>query len=96
MSITNTLPDTDASLLPDTDVESTYREVNNVQLHVVAAGDPDAPLVVLLHGYPDFWYGWRDQIRSLVQAGFRVVVPDQRGCNLSALPTASMRIASRN
>ncbi|SFH06216.1 Pimeloyl-ACP methyl ester carboxylesterase [Halopelagius inordinatus] len=77
---------TDASLLTDRDVESTYRDVNGVQLHVVAAGDPDAPLVVLLHGHPDFWYGWREQIRSLVDAGLRVVVPDQRGCNLSEAP----------
>nr|WP_276277550.1 alpha/beta hydrolase [Halomicroarcula sp. SYNS111] len=81
-----TVSHTDASLLTECDVESTYREVNDVQLHVVAAGDPDAPLVVLLHGHPDFWYGWRDQIRSLVEAGFRVVVPDQRGCNLSEAP----------
>jgi len=83
---TETVSHTDASLLSDHDVESTYRDVNDVQLHVVAAGDPDAPLVVLLHGHPDFWYGWRDQIRALVEAGFRVVVPDQRGCNLSDAP----------
>ena len=81
-----TVTSTDASLLTDHDVESTYRDINNVQLHVVAAGDPDAPLVVLLHGHPDFCYGWRDQIRSLAEAGFRVVVPDQRGCNLSDAP----------
>jgi len=92
MSVTNsptnakTVTSTDASLLTDLDVESTYRDVNDVRLHVVVAGDPDAPLVVLLHGHPDFWYGWRDQIRSLVEAGFRVVVPDQRGCNLSEAP----------
>lgn len=86
MSLAHTPPDTDASLLADSDVESTYRNVNDVELHVVAAGDPDGPLVVLLHGHPDFWYGWRDQIRSLVEAGFRVVVPDQRGCNLSEAP----------
>jgi pimeloyl-ACP methyl ester carboxylesterase len=83
---TETVSDTDASLLTGHDVESTYRDINDVQLHVVAAGDPDAPLVVLLHGHPDFWYGWRDQIRSLVEADFRVVVPDQRGCNLSDAP----------
>lgn len=77
---------TDASLLDDSGVESTYREVNGVKLHVVTAGDPDAPLVVLLHGHPDFWYGWRDHIGPLVRAGFRVVVPDQRGCNLSEAP----------
>jgi pimeloyl-ACP methyl ester carboxylesterase len=79
-------PDTDASLLEDHDVQSSYREVTDVELHVVAAGDPDAPLVVLLHGHPDFWYGWRDQIGPLVDAGFRVLVPDQRGCNLSEAP----------
>ncbi|MEY7848141.1 alpha/beta fold hydrolase [Natrarchaeobius sp. A-rgal3] len=77
---------TDASLLADDRVESTYRSANGVRLHVVTAGDPDAPLVVLLHGYPDFWYGWRDQITSLVDAGFRVLVPDQRGYNLSDAP----------
>jgi len=81
-----TVTNTDASLLTDPDVESTYRDIGDVRLHVVAAGDPDAPLVVLLHGHPDFWYGWRDQIRSLVEADFRVVVPDQRGCNLSEAP----------
>lgn len=81
-----TVSDTDASLLNDYDVESTYRDINDVRLHVVAAGDPDAPLVVLLHGHPDFWYGWHNQIHSLVEAGFRVVVPDQRGCNLSEAP----------
>ncbi|MUW15079.1 alpha/beta fold hydrolase [Halorubrum sp. CBA1125] len=88
MSVTKTSPttNTDASLLADHEVESTYRSVNNVQLHIVTAGDPDAPLVILLHGHPDFWYGWRDQISPLVEAGFRVVVPDQRGCNLSEAP----------
>ncbi|RYJ13160.1 alpha/beta hydrolase [Halogeometricum borinquense] len=86
MTDTKTFPDTDASLLADHRVESTYRNVNGVQLHVVAAGETDAPLVVLLHGHPDFWYGWRAQIISLVEAGFRVVVPDQRGCNLSEAP----------
>lgn len=79
-------PPTDASLLADRGVESTYRRVNGVRLHVVAGGDPDGPLVVLLHGHPDFWYGWRAQIGALVDAGFRVLVPDQRGANLSEAP----------
>jgi pimeloyl-ACP methyl ester carboxylesterase len=77
---------TDASLLADHGIESTYRRVNGVRLHVVAAGKPDAPLVVLLHGHPDFWYGWRAQIGALVEAGFRVIIPDQRGANLSEAP----------
>lgn len=86
MTDAKTRPTTDASLLDDDRVESDYRTVNGVRLHVVTAGDPDAPLVVLLHGHPDFWYGWRDQIVPLVETGFRVVVPDQRGCNLSDAP----------
>jgi alpha-beta hydrolase superfamily lysophospholipase len=86
MPVTAPRPDTDASLLADVDVESTYYTVNDGRLHAVTAGDPEAPLVVLLHGHPDFWYGWRDQIGPLADAGFRVVVPDQRGCNLSDAP----------
>ncbi len=86
MAVTETLTDTDASLLGSHGLESSYREINDLQLHVVAAGDPDDPLVVLLHGHPDFWYGWRNQIGPLVDAGFRVAVPDQRGCNLSDAP----------
>lgn len=59
---------------------------NGVSLHVVAAGPPDRRLVVLLHGFPEFWYGWRRQIAPLAAAGFRVVAPDQRGYNLSDKP----------
>ncbi|MFC4544623.1 alpha/beta fold hydrolase [Halosolutus amylolyticus] len=79
---------TDASLLSTIDVESTRRTVNGVRLHVVAAGDETDPLVVLLHGFPEFWYGWRAQIEPLVAAGYRVLVPDQRGYNLSEKPAA--------
>ncbi|HUC54683.1 MAG TPA: alpha/beta hydrolase [Candidatus Cybelea sp.] len=59
-----------------------------VHLHVVAAGPRDGPVVVLLHGFPEFWYGWRRQIEPLAAAGFHVVVPDQRGYNLSSKPSA--------
>jgi epoxide hydrolase 4 len=58
-----------------------------VGLHAVAAGPKDGPVVVLLHGFPEFRYGWRRQIESLAAAGFRVVVPDQRGYNLSSKPS---------
>jgi pimeloyl-ACP methyl ester carboxylesterase len=57
-----------------------------VQLCAVAAGPKDGPVVVLLHGFPEFWYGWRKQIEPLAAAGFRVIVPDQRGYNLSSKP----------
>jgi pimeloyl-ACP methyl ester carboxylesterase len=78
----------DASVpVPDApSAESTFYEVNDVRLHVVAAGDPDDPLVVLLHGFPEFWYGWREYVEPLVDAGYRVLVPDQRGYNRSEKP----------
>ena len=53
-------------------------------MHYVEAGD--GPLIVLLHGFPEFWYGWRLQIEPLAAAGFRVVAPDTRGYNLSSKP----------
>jgi pimeloyl-ACP methyl ester carboxylesterase len=59
---------------------------NGVNLHVAEAGPDTGPLVVLLHGFPDFWYGWRHQIEALASAGYHVVAPDQRGCNLSDKP----------
>lgn len=56
-------------------------------LHYVEAGRADRPLVVLLHGVPEFWYGWRNQIDPLVDAGFHVVIPDLPGMNESSRPT---------
>ena len=58
--------------------------VNNVRLHWVEQGA--GPLVVLLHGFPEFWWGWHRQIPALTEAGFRVVAPDLRGYNLSEKP----------
>lgn len=65
---------------------STMRSVTDVSLHVVTAGDPADPTVVLLHGFPECWYGWHRQIAPLVEAGYHVVVPDQRGYNGSEKP----------
>src|SRR5690242_11216785 len=69
-------------------------ENGEVQLHAVAAGPSDGPVVLLLHGFPEFWFGWRKQIGALAAAGFRVLVPDQRGYNTSSKPTqvASYRL----
>lgn len=58
--------------------------VNGVRLHYVEAGE--GPLVVLLHGFPEHWYSWREQLPALVEAGYRVVVPDMRGYNRSEKP----------
>jgi pimeloyl-ACP methyl ester carboxylesterase len=57
-----------------------------VRLHYVETGPSDGPLVVLLHGFPEFWYSWRRQLPALAAAGFRVVAPDMRGYNLSDRP----------
>ena len=56
-------------------------------LVAMAVGPTDGRPVLLLHGFPEFWYGWRKQMQPLADAGFRVIVPDQRGYNNSAKPT---------
>jgi pimeloyl-ACP methyl ester carboxylesterase len=61
-----------------------YADLGDVRLHYVEAGE--GSLVLLLHGFPQFWYQWRHQIPALVEAGFRVVAPDMRGYNLSDKP----------
>lgn len=70
-----------------TSLEHLTIPTNGIELHVVAAGPSDGPLAVLLHGFPELWYGWHRQIDALAGAGYRVLVPDQRGYNLSDKPT---------
>jgi pimeloyl-ACP methyl ester carboxylesterase/2-polyprenyl-6-methoxyphenol hydroxylase-like FAD-dependent oxidoreductase len=55
-----------------------------VRLHYVESGE--GPLVVLLHGFPEFWYSWRHQLPALSAAGYRTVAVDLRGYNLSDKP----------
>jgi pimeloyl-ACP methyl ester carboxylesterase len=59
---------------------------NGIELHCAESGPPDGPMIFLLHGFPEFWYGWRHQIAPLAESGFRVIAPDQRGYNLSDKP----------
>ena len=70
--------------LPGVELAHRYADLGDVRLHYVEAGE--GPLVLLLHGFPQFWYQWRHQIPALVEAGFRVVAPDMRGYNLSGKP----------
>ena len=67
-------------------VQCQYVPTNGLRLHIAAAGPADGPLMILLHGFPEFWYGWRNQIEPLADAGFCVWAPDQRGYNLSDKP----------
>lgn len=65
----------------------TFRN-GDVCLQAVAAGPENGRPILLLHGFPEFWYGWRHQIDALAGAGFRVVVPNQRGYDTSSKPPA--------
>lgn len=62
-----------------------YVATNGIRLHYVAAGS--GPLVLLLHGFPEFWYSWRYQLPVLAAAGLRAVALDLRGYNLSDKPS---------
>ncbi|MEM7411603.1 MAG: alpha/beta hydrolase, partial [Myxococcota bacterium] len=68
------------------ELERQQVDVGDVSLHVVFAGPAEGPPVVLLHGFPEFWYAWRGPMAVLAKAGFRVIVPDQRGYNRSDKP----------
>jgi pimeloyl-ACP methyl ester carboxylesterase len=67
-------------------LEETFITTNGIRLHTVMAGPQSGIPVILLHGFPDYWRGWLKQIPALVEAGCRVIVPDQRGYNLSDKP----------
>jgi pimeloyl-ACP methyl ester carboxylesterase len=53
--------------------------VNGLVMHVLEAGEPDRPAILLLHGFPELAYSWRKVMPALAQAGFHVIAPDQRG-----------------
>jgi pimeloyl-ACP methyl ester carboxylesterase len=68
------------------ELEHDYINTNGIRLHVVQAGPQSGPPFVFLHGFPEFWQSWIKQLPALVQAGCRVILPDQRGYNLSDKP----------
>lgn len=67
-------------------LESRIFEINGISLHVVLAGPANGKPLILLHGFPEFWFAWRQQIDHFVSSGYRVIIPDQRGYNLSDKP----------
>lgn len=64
-------------------VEHGYVDNNGVKIHYATIGS--GPLVVMIHGFPDFWYSWREQMETLADE-YKVVAIDQRGYNLSDKP----------
>jgi pimeloyl-ACP methyl ester carboxylesterase len=65
-------------------VEHKYADSNGIKIHYAALGQ--GPLVVMIHGFPDFWYSWRKQMRALADEGYRTAAVDLRGYNLSDKP----------
>lgn len=61
-------------------------QTNGISLHVVLAGPENGKPLIFLHGFPEFWFAWRAQIDHFVSLGYRVIIPDQRGYNLSDKP----------
>ena len=74
-------------------MESQIIHTNGINLHIVQEGPESGRLLILLHGFPEFWFGWRQQIPYLGEAGFRVWAPDQRGYNLSDKPAGAAAYA---
>ncbi len=74
----------EASLLPVAGCTHRRIQVGEVHLHCVEAGSGEP--VLLLHGFPEFWYSWRHQLPALAEAGFRAVAPDLRGYHESDRP----------
>src|SRR3981081_4306617 len=60
-----------------------YAEVNGQRLHYVTAGK--GKLIIFLHGFPEFWYEWKNQLAEFGR-GYQAVAPDMRGYNLSSKP----------
>lgn len=67
-------------------LEHRHITANGIRLHTALAGPVEGPLVILLHGFPEYWRGMEAQLEALAQAGYRVACPDQRGYNLSDKP----------
>ena len=71
-------------------LERRYAEVNGVRLHYATSGK--GKLILFLHGFPEFWYAWRNQLSEFAR-DFQAVAPDLRGYNLSSKPAEVERYA---
>ena len=60
-------------------------QANGLRFHCAEAGDPLSPMILFLHGFPEFWYAWRKQLETLSDDWF-CVAPDCRGINLTQKP----------
>ncbi|AKD04033.1 alpha/beta hydrolase [Pontibacter korlensis] len=70
------------------ELEFKFYHLPDVSLHVATAGEAAGETIVMLHGFPEYWYGWHKQLSFFASHGYHVVAPDQRGYNLSSKPQA--------
>src|SRR5277367_6984201 len=54
-----------------------FIEANGIRMRVAEQGS--GPVVLLCHGFPEYWYSWRHQLKALADAGYRAIAPDMRG-----------------
>ena len=69
-----------------TEIRHEWRDCGGVHLHCAAAGDAGRPLMLFLHGFPEFWGAWRKLLEYFAARGWLAVAPDLRGYNLSDKP----------
>ena len=69
------------NILPE-GIRSRFVDANGLHIHILEAGDPapDRPCILLLHGFPELAFSWRQNMLPLAELGFHVIAPDLRGC----------------
>ncbi len=67
-------------------IEHRIVSVNGIKMHIAEKGE--GPVVLFLHGFPEFWYSWRNQINALSSLGYHAVAPDLRGYGDTEAPTS--------
>ncbi|HLG90527.1 MAG TPA: alpha/beta hydrolase [Alphaproteobacteria bacterium] len=70
---------------PAVELKDNFVEANGLRFHYVSTGDQKAPMILMLHGYPSFWYQWKDQLLDFGRDHF-AVAPDLRGYDLTTIP----------
>ncbi|TCZ66828.1 alpha/beta hydrolase [Roseicella aquatilis] len=75
----STLPAYEAAMLPPGLRARLIPGINGLTMHVLEAGEPGRPCLLLLHGFPELAWSWRKVMPALAAAGYHVVAPDQRG-----------------
>ena len=82
----NTHPGPDCLQDPKLGEHGYVRTETGIKLHYVKKGDPSKPLMLFIHGFPEFWFSWRDQMEYFSNKGYWCVAMDMRGYNDSDKP----------